>query len=267
MINCTACWRKGWERWLRRGKAGERVGILREVGAERAERVPTWNGKPKQGVQFTGRLHRKLQPLEHESWQGISSRRGPLSQRLLIKKGVCTRGVLSLWSRLPKGWPNHDHNHFWVHLAGPHFSFSGYPQMTHQMPLPSTQWNTEKPQRFFIWCAIKCCFGVASDAKLCWKIMVVVVCGTSLTSISCYRTSGPWNWSLCPGKPNASSTSTPSWKGFEGFLKAFWRGFWRVFPLRRVRRPFKTRSETRSETPSGTLQKPYRNPGGSVAGN
>ena len=27
------------------------------------------------------------------------------------------------------------------------------------------------------------------------------------------------------GKPNALSISTPSWKAFEGFLKAFWRGF------------------------------------------
>ena len=45
---------------------------------------------------------------------------------------------------------------------------------------PSTQWNTEKPQRFFIWCAIKCRFGGASDAKLFWKIMVVVVFGPSL---------------------------------------------------------------------------------------
>ena len=26
-----------------------------------------------------------------------------------------------------KGRPNHDHDHFWVHLAGPHFSFFGYP--------------------------------------------------------------------------------------------------------------------------------------------
>ena len=28
-----------------------------------------------------------------------------------------------------------------------------------------------------------------------------------------------------PGKPNASSISTPSWRIFEGFLKEFWRGF------------------------------------------
>ena len=34
-----------------------------------------------------------------------------------------------------KRQPNHDHDHFWAHLAGPHFSFSGYPQMPHQMPL------------------------------------------------------------------------------------------------------------------------------------
>ena len=30
------------------------------------------------------------------------------------------------------------------------------------------------------------------------------------TFISCYRTQGPWNGFSCPGKPNASSISTPS---------------------------------------------------------
>ena len=34
-----------------------------------------------------------------------------------------------------KGRPNHDHNYFWVHLAGPYFSFLGCPRMTHQMRL------------------------------------------------------------------------------------------------------------------------------------
>ena len=34
-----------------------------------------------------------------------------------------------------KGRPNHDHDHFWAHLAGPHFAFLGYPRMTHQTPL------------------------------------------------------------------------------------------------------------------------------------
>ena len=42
----------------------------------------------------------------------------------------------------------------------------------------STQWN-RKTQRFFLGCAIKCRFDVASDAKLFWKIMVVVVFGPS----------------------------------------------------------------------------------------
>ena len=40
-------------------------------------------------------------------------------------------------SALNKGRPNYDHDHFWVHLAGPHFSFLGYPRMQHQMPLLS----------------------------------------------------------------------------------------------------------------------------------
>ena len=33
----------------------------------------------------------------------------------------------------------------------------------------STQWNTEKRQRLFISCAIRCRFDVTSDAKLFWK--------------------------------------------------------------------------------------------------
>ena len=61
---------------------------------------------------------------------------------------------------------------------GPIFHFGVHPDDAPNDP--STQWNTEKPKRFFIWCAIKCRFGVASDAKLFWKIMVVVVVGPSL---------------------------------------------------------------------------------------
>ena len=36
---------------------------------------------------------------------------------------------------------------------------------------PSTQWNvnTEKTQRFYIWCVIKCHFDATSDAELFWK--------------------------------------------------------------------------------------------------
>ena len=65
-----------------------------------------------------------------------------------LKKLRCTKVALSwplscgfqaptfrhpcLYSR---GRPNHDHDHFWLQLAGPHFSFLGYPRMTHQMPL------------------------------------------------------------------------------------------------------------------------------------
>ena len=66
------------------------------------------------------------------------------------------------------------------------------------------------------------------------------------TFISWYRTSGPWNWFLSLGKPKASSTSTPSWKIFDGFLKACSGGFWRALHLRQVRRPLKTPSETPS---------------------
>ena len=83
------------------------------------------------------------------------------------------------------------------------------------------------------------------------------------TFISCYRTPGPWNWFLSPGKPNASSIVTPSWKVFEGFLKAFGRGFEGLFSWQ-VRGPFKipsTTEETPEETPSETLQKSFWGPG------
>ena len=48
---------------------------------------------------------------------------------------------------------------------GPIFHFWGTPGWRTKCPF--LQWNTEKPQRCFIWCAIKCHF-------LGWKIMVVV---------------------------------------------------------------------------------------------
>ena len=58
--------------------------------------------------------------------------------------------------------------------------------------------------------------------------------------ISCYRTPGPWNWFLSPGKPNASSISTPFWKVFEGFLKAFWRVLQKKKNLQRpLQKPFR----------------------------
>ena len=50
-----------------------------------------------------------------------------------------------------KGRPSHDHDHFWVHLAGTPFFIFGVPPDDAPNG-PSTQWNTEKPQRFFIWC-------------------------------------------------------------------------------------------------------------------
>ena len=76
---------------------------------------------------------------------------------------------------------------------------------------------------------------------------------------------GPWNWFLSPGKPNASSISTPSWRVFEGFLKAFWRVS-RGPSAGRYEGPWKNPSET----PSDTLHKPFQKPSGvrgSVAGN
>ena len=58
--------------------------------------------------------------------------------------------------------PNHDHNHFWVHLAGRHSSFLGYPRMTHQMPLLHS--GTQRNHKDFssdvpsndVWCGIRC---------------------------------------------------------------------------------------------------------------
>ena len=40
-----------------------------------------------------------------------------------------------------KGWPNHDHNHFWAHLGAPRFSSLERPWRSHQMPL---SWNNRK---------------------------------------------------------------------------------------------------------------------------
>ena len=52
----------------------------------------------------------------------------------VVRMDKRTAATVSL-SLVFKGRPNHDHDHFWVHLVGPHFSFLGYPRMTHQMPL------------------------------------------------------------------------------------------------------------------------------------
>ena len=53
-----------------------------------------------------------------------------------------------------RGRPNHDHDHFGVHLAMPHFLIFGAPDDAPERtrcPFYSiTHWNTEKPQRFFI---------------------------------------------------------------------------------------------------------------------
>ena len=77
--------------------------------------------------------------------------------------------------------PNHDHDHFWVHLAGPHFSFLGYPRMTHQMLLLHSE--TQRNHRDFS-------SDVPSNAVLVWhqmqnflwNIMAVVVFGLRQTA-------------------------------------------------------------------------------------
>ena len=58
--------------------------------------------------------------------------------------------------------PNHDHDHFWVHLAGPHFSFLGYTRMTHQMPLLHS--GTQRNHKDFS-------HDVPSNAVLVWHQM------------------------------------------------------------------------------------------------
>ena len=75
--------------------------------------------------------------------------------------------------------PNCDHEHFLSSsLGAPFFKFGVHPDAA--QTAPSTQWNTENTERFLIWCAIKCLFDVASDAKRFWKIMVVIVFGPPL---------------------------------------------------------------------------------------
>ena len=61
-------------------------------------------------------------------------------------------------------------DHFWAHLAAPHFDFGRPLDVASNAPF--TQWNTEKMQSFFIWCVIKCRFDATWDAKLVWTIMV-----------------------------------------------------------------------------------------------
>ena len=65
-------------------------------------------------------------------------------------------------THLHKGWPNHDHDHFSVHLAGPLFSFLGYPRMTKQMPLLHS--GTQRNHKEF-WS------DVSSNAVLVWHQM------------------------------------------------------------------------------------------------
>ena len=66
------------------------------------------------------------------------------------------------------------------------FKFYGAPFLLFGVPqdaapnAPSTQWNTEITQIFFIWYVIKCRFDTTSNAKLFWKIMVVAGFGPSL---------------------------------------------------------------------------------------
>ena len=57
--------------------------------------------------------------------------------------------------------PN-DHDHFWVHLAEPHFSFLGYPRMPHQMPFYTVE-HRETTKIFHLmchqmpfWCGMRC---------------------------------------------------------------------------------------------------------------
>ena len=74
--------------------------------------------------------------------------------------------------------------------GAPFFFFGAPPDDTHQMPLLHAQWNTEKPQRFFIWrvpsiadfwCGIRCkfflenygcgCVGAVPDFKEFWLFL------------------------------------------------------------------------------------------------
>ena len=122
-------------------------------------------------------------PWDRNFWANfVWEKLGPLESRKTaptLKKGQkCTLEMPIFVFFFLKRRPNHDHDHFWAHLAGPIFHFWVTPRWRTKCPLYTVE-HTEKAQRFFIWCAIKCRFGVASDAKLFWKIMVVVVFGPS----------------------------------------------------------------------------------------
>ena len=79
--------------------------------------------------------------------------------------------------------PKHDHDHFWVHLVGPHFSFVGPPGCRTKCPL----YTVEQKQniKISIWCAIKCRFDATPDSNCYLKIMVLAVFGPSLNDVEC----------------------------------------------------------------------------------
>ena len=88
----------------------------------------------------------------------------PKSLRLGVHVPLLAFHLRKLWARTNKGRRNHDHDHFWIHLAGPHFSFLGYPRMTHQMPLLNS--GTQRNHKDFS-------SDVSSNAVLVWHRMQI----------------------------------------------------------------------------------------------
>ena len=77
-----------------------------------------------------------------------------------------------------KGRPNHNHDRFEFISRGPILHFWGTPGWRPGWPFYTVE-HRETTKIFHQMCH-QSHFGVASDAKLFWKIMVVVVFGPSL---------------------------------------------------------------------------------------
>ena len=148
-------------------------------------RLPPLNSTP---------LFRHPDVLDNKIWKIQNRRKGQIRTDVVTSPNRESPN----WNPLPsKRRPNHDHDNFWVHLAGPHFIFGVAPDDAPNAP--STQWNTEKPQRFFIWCAIKCRFGLASLSLSLYIYAVKLLSGPSLGFLEVILWSKLGFWKLSSG--------------------------------------------------------------------
>ena len=99
-----------------------------------------------------------LGPVFKESRRLLASMHGHLyATSLLSSMGLPKRELA-----VNKRRPNHNHDHFWAHLAAPDFSILGYPWMLHQNPFYTVE-HKENSTIFHLmchqvpfWCDIRC---------------------------------------------------------------------------------------------------------------